>query len=1071
MLQLQEVSKEVWRDNYKAPKERKLLDTWDRQARAAASIEHKSKQEQVYQDFLWLLSDFHGIAGGRITANLGVEGREGTTLFNCFAHNPADIGYKDVDSIHGIYDMLKAQALTLKSEGGYGMNFSWMRPAGMYVTGIGARTPGVLAFMELWEVSSKTITRGSEKVLDHIREGEKKKIRKGAQMGILEIWHPEIIEFIEVKLTKGRLEKFNLSTGITNGFMDAVINDENWELVFPDTEHEKYETEWHGNLENWKSKKLPVKVYHTIKARELWDKIMHATYTRNEPGVIFLDLMNKLNPFAYGEHIATTNPCITGDTLVAVADGKGDRTIKELADAGLDVPVYCLDNDGKIAIRTMRHPRWTGKKPVYKITLDGCQLRQTKNHEYRTSTGEYKEVKDLKIDEELGITYTFPEHTDHVEDIKNNESIINKKCEYCNENFTVDYSMREQSVCSDVCGELLIKKFKESSKKTPPTFNHRIISIEEDGTEDVYNGTVDEFHNFFVGGFKVNSEVEKPKSLYFNNLNCGEIGMSTGVCNLMSLNLVKFIIKGEDGKYYFDYDNFKKAVAIAVRFSDNINDISRVPLEEYRISMIEKRRIGIGTLGLGSLHYILGIKFGSEESLKLIEGIYCAKSEIELLTSARLGKEKGSFLKFDKNKYFNSYWWKHLTIDKNIKAEIEAIGEMRNSHHGANAPTGNMSVFVGCVSSGIEPVFLHDYVRWAIVNDQEKARLREKGFKFPDALKQEWFETKHMKFIKINNEELLEGKFEDITYRVDKNRGLIKENLVEDYGWKFVKENFSEEYFKELNDKGVFVTTDDLSVDEHINTLRIIAKYTNMNSSKTINIPKDYSFESFKHTYMKAWESGIKGVTTYRAGTMAGVLEKKQEINQKRETLEQTFIDAGDKVIFDKVKLPEIYYSMGYIIRDNNHKKWYVNIAFADKSLMRPFALFVSTNNKESNEVTDDTINSLFKLAREKGITKKTIDIQLDKYHGQSNVTKIARTIGFVLHHNIPVIDVVDNLVSGDFPFSSFSFHITRLMKKFIKDGTKVSGSGAKCPECKSESMIFQSGCIICKDCNWSKCG
>ena len=327
-----------------------------------------------------------------------------------------------------------------------------------------------------------------------------------------------------------------------------------------------------------------------------------------------------------------------------------------------------------------------------------------------------------------------------------------------------------------------------------------------------------------------------------------------------------------------------------------------------------------------------------------------------------------------------------------------------------------------------------------------------------------------MKIIKINNEEILEGTFEDVTYRVDKNRGLVKQNVVEDYGWKFVKQNFSEDYFQELNKNGIFVTIDDLSVDDHIKTLEIVAQYTNMSTSKTINVPADYSFESFKHIYMNAWKSGIKGVTSYRAGTMAGVLEKKQDISDKLESLEHTFIDAGDKVIFDKVKLPDVYYSMGYIIRDNNHKKWYVNIAFANQALTRPFALFVNTNNKESNEVTDDAIHSLVKLAHDKGISKKSIDIQLEKYHGQSNVTKIARTIGFILHHNIPVIAVVENLISCDFPFSSFSFHITRLLKQFIKDGTKATGNMV-CAKCKSTEIIFQDGCIMCKDCNWSKCG
>jgi ribonucleotide reductase alpha subunit len=128
-------------------------------------IEKEEIRRSVENDFYWLLEDFKGIAGGRITANLGVEGREGTTLMNCFVFNPGDVGYQDPDSINGIYDMLKAQALTLKSEGGYGMNFSWIRPAGMYVRGIDSRTPGVIQMMSLWNQSSAVITMGSDKIL------------------------------------------------------------------------------------------------------------------------------------------------------------------------------------------------------------------------------------------------------------------------------------------------------------------------------------------------------------------------------------------------------------------------------------------------------------------------------------------------------------------------------------------------------------------------------------------------------------------------------------------------------------------------------------------------------------------------------------------------------------------------------------------------------------------------------------------------------------------------------------------------------------------------------------------
>ena len=165
MAHQQAISYEVWNDNYRAPGESSVEDTWERQARACAAVENEHSRKKAYDDFIWLLTDFKGIAGGRITANLGVDGREATSLMNCFVHNPSDIKYKDSDSLSGIYDMLKAQALTLKSEGGYGMNFSWIRPAGSYVSGIGGRTPGVLKFMELWDKSSEVITMGSEKTL------------------------------------------------------------------------------------------------------------------------------------------------------------------------------------------------------------------------------------------------------------------------------------------------------------------------------------------------------------------------------------------------------------------------------------------------------------------------------------------------------------------------------------------------------------------------------------------------------------------------------------------------------------------------------------------------------------------------------------------------------------------------------------------------------------------------------------------------------------------------------------------------------------------------------------------
>jgi ribonucleoside-diphosphate reductase alpha chain len=442
------------------------------------------------------------------------------------------------------------------------------------------------------------------------------------------------------------------------------------------------------------------------------------------------------------------------------------------------------------------------------------------------------------------------------------------------------------------------------------------------GYEDVYNITIDDNHNYFI----ITSSNAR-----ICVKNCGEILMGgSSVCNLFSLNLVKFILKNEDGSYSFDYENFKKAVSIAVRFSDNINDISRVPLPEYKKSIIEKRRIGVGVMALGSLHYVLGIKYGSEESLKLIESIFKTKAETEILASAKLGKEKGSFKLFDKEKYFSTYWWKNLPISEEVKKEVETIGEMRNSHRSANAPTGNNSIYAGIVSGGIEPVFDKEYIRWTTLSENERAKLRDAGFKFPDVHVGEWFETKHLKFEKRGTDEILIGTFEDVNYQVDKNRGLTKGMLVEDYGWRFVKKNFSPEKIKELEDKGVFVTANELSITEHINPLKIIAKYTDLNSSKTINIPSGYPYEDFKSVYMDAWKSGIKGITTYRAGTTAAVLEKREDAKEQQDDLEATFKKANGNMILEKMKLPEQAYSNLYTIKDSNRKNWYVNISFAD---------------------------------------------------------------------------------------------------------------------------------------------
>lgn len=1012
-------SKEIWNDNYNSPLDNNNVEnTFIRLSKTASSIERKEIKNNIQEWFYENISTLKFIPGGRIMANLGVPNRKSTTLYNCFVHHPKDIGLQDSDSIEGIYTMLKAQAHTLKSEGGYGLNASWIRPSGLFVAGIGSRTPGVLSFMELWDTSSKIITQGSSKILGEKRDDEKNKIRKGAQMLILDVWHPDIEEFIVAKQTPNRLTKFNMSVGITDGFMDAVIKNKKWELIYPDTTFEKYETEWNGDIDEWKNKKYPIISYKKINAVELWERIMKSTYNRAEPGVVFLDIVNKYNPLKYTEKIFTTNPCVTGDTLIAVADGRNAITIKELYDNGNQtVDIYSI-KDGKVIIGTTSAVLKTGiNKKIYKLTLDdGSILRATNNHLIMMRDSSYKRMDELKKSDSL-----MPFNSTRVK----------------------NYRQISSNVGRDRRQYRLIAEYNEAN------YNHKVESIEFCGYEDVYDLTVPDTNNFGIITSTKDEKYIQSSGIFIHN--CGEIPMSTGVCNLGSINLVKFV-KSEDGKLVFDYEDFRNTVKMGIRFLDNINDIATVPLKEYEEQIIQKRRIGLGTMGWGSLHFILGIRWGSKESLKLIHSISKEKAETEILYCAQLGKEKGSFPVFDKKEYFNTIWWKELDIDEQIKKKIEKIGHMRNSHQSMSAPNGNTAIYALCVSGGGEPCYLKEYIRWSIVTISELRELITRGLKFPDVHNQEWFETEHFKFVKRGDEQILKGTFEGIDYEIDKNRGLIKANLIEDYGWKFAKKYYDKEKLKKMLNDGIFATTVDLEVQDHIEPLKIMAHYINQGISKTINVPKNYSYEDFKKIYLDAWKSKIKGITTYRDGTMTAVLES----TENKETISMASAPKRP------VELPADIYAV---------------TAKGEK-----FLIAVGLYNGAPYEIFGGHMNGLnFKFQSKKGkiikvkrgVYKLEIgeDLSVDNFSEVFTPAEqlIFRLLSTSLRHGNPIKFIVEQMQKAEDDLTSLGSAVTRVLKKYINDGEMVSG--ISCPQCHNVgTLIYQEGCNKCTSCGWSKC-
>jgi len=236
-------------------------DTWRRIARALAAVE--SDPATWEQRFLSALEDFKFLPAGRITAGAGT-GRS-VTLFNCFVMGTIP------DSMGGIFEMLKEAALTMQQGGGIGYDFSTIRPKGAPVAGVAADASGPLSFMDVWDAMCRTIMSAGS--------------RRGAMMATMRCDHPDIEDFITAKQDAARLRMFNLSVLATDAFMAAVKADGPWDLVFAG------------------------RIYKTVQARDLWNRIMQATYDFAEPGVIFIDRINAANNLSYCETISATNPC------------------------------------------------------------------------------------------------------------------------------------------------------------------------------------------------------------------------------------------------------------------------------------------------------------------------------------------------------------------------------------------------------------------------------------------------------------------------------------------------------------------------------------------------------------------------------------------------------------------------------------------------------------------------------------------------------------------------------------------------------------------------------------------